>query len=96
MGKYKDYSYDQGVFLPVLFDKQILPGIFEYWWNSLIEVILSCDAMGLIGGEMFAVGVCRLPSLPRSKDRLRRIYINQYRGHGSGPSPVWSCVFYHT
>ncbi len=29
MAKYKDYSYDQGVFLPVFFDKQILPGTFE-------------------------------------------------------------------
>jgi len=37
MAKYKDYSYDQGVFLPVFFDKQILPGTFEYSLNHLID-----------------------------------------------------------
>ena len=37
MTKYKDYSYDQGVFLPVFFDKQILPGTFEYSLNHLID-----------------------------------------------------------
>jgi len=37
MAKYKDYSYDQGVFLPVFFDKQILPGTFEYSINHLID-----------------------------------------------------------
>ena len=37
MAKYKDYSYDQGVFLPVYFDKQILPGTFEYTLNHLID-----------------------------------------------------------
>lgn len=37
MAKYKKYSNDQGVFLPVFFDKQILPGTFEYSLNHLIE-----------------------------------------------------------
>ena len=37
MAKYKDYSYDQGIFLPVFFDKQILPGTFEYTLNHLID-----------------------------------------------------------
>lgn len=37
MAKYKDYSYDQGIFLPVYFDKQILPGTFEYTLNHLID-----------------------------------------------------------
>jgi len=37
MVKYKDYSYDQGVFLPVFFDRQILPGTFEYSLNHLID-----------------------------------------------------------
>ena len=37
MAKYKDYSYDQGVFLPVFFDKQILPGTFEYCLNYLVD-----------------------------------------------------------
>jgi len=36
MAKYKDYSYDQGGFLPVFFDKQILPGTFEYSLNHLL------------------------------------------------------------
>ena len=37
MAKYKDYSYEQGVLLPVFFDKQILPGTFEYSLNHLIN-----------------------------------------------------------
>ncbi len=35
--KYKDYSYDQGVFLQVFFDKQILPETFEYCLNYLVD-----------------------------------------------------------
>ncbi len=37
MAKYKKYSYDQGVFLPVYFAKQILPGTFEFTLNHLID-----------------------------------------------------------
>jgi len=37
MAKYKKYSNDQGVFLPVFFGKQILPGTFEYSLNHLVE-----------------------------------------------------------
>ena len=37
MAKYKEYSYDQGVFLPVFFDRQILPGTFEYSLNHMID-----------------------------------------------------------
>ena len=37
MAKYKEYSYDQGVFLPVFFDRQILPGTFEYTLNHMID-----------------------------------------------------------
>ena len=33
----KDYSYDQGKFIPVRFDKQILPGTFEYTLHYLID-----------------------------------------------------------
>ena len=29
MARYKDYSYEQGKFIPISFDKQILPGTFE-------------------------------------------------------------------
>lgn len=37
MARYKDYSYEQGKFLPVSFDKQILPGTFEYTLSYLID-----------------------------------------------------------
>ena len=37
MARYKPYSYSQGVFIPVHFEKQILPGTFEYTLNHLIE-----------------------------------------------------------
>ena len=30
MARYKDYDYSQGKFIPINFDKQILPGTFEY------------------------------------------------------------------
>ncbi|MHC4687305.1 MAG: transposase [Planctomycetota bacterium] len=37
MARYKDYSYEQGKFIPVHFDKQIQSGTFEYTLNHLIE-----------------------------------------------------------
>lgn len=37
MAKYKDYSYAQGKFIPIHFDKQVLPGTFEYTLNHLID-----------------------------------------------------------
>lgn len=37
MARYKDYSYDQGQFIPIFFDKQILAGTFEYTLNHLIN-----------------------------------------------------------
>ena len=37
MAKYKKYSYDQGVLLPVFFDRQILPSTFEYSLNHIID-----------------------------------------------------------
>jgi transposase len=37
MAKYKSYSYAQGKFIPVFFDKQIMPGTFEFTLNHLIE-----------------------------------------------------------
>jgi hypothetical protein len=30
MARYKEYDYSQGKFIPIHFDKQILPGTFEY------------------------------------------------------------------
>jgi transposase len=37
MGKYKEYSYDQKVFIPVSFSDQVLPGTFEYTVNHVID-----------------------------------------------------------
>lgn len=37
MAKYKKYSYDQARFIPIHFDKQILPGTFEYTLSYLID-----------------------------------------------------------
>ncbi len=37
MTRYKQYDYSQGEFIPVHFDKQILPGTFEYTLNYLID-----------------------------------------------------------
>ena len=37
MAKYKKVSYEQQVFVPISYDKQILPGTFEYTINYLID-----------------------------------------------------------
>jgi transposase len=37
MARYKEYDYRQGKFIPISFDKQILPGTFEYTLNYLID-----------------------------------------------------------
>ena len=37
MARYKSYSYAQGKFIPVHFEKQILPGTFEYSLNYLVD-----------------------------------------------------------
>jgi len=37
MAKYKKYSFDQARFIPIHFDKQILPGTFEYTLSYLID-----------------------------------------------------------
>ena len=37
MAKYKPYSYAQGQFIPVYFDKQIQPHTFEYTLNHFID-----------------------------------------------------------
>jgi len=37
MARYKDYDYSQGKFIPIHFDRQILPGAFEYNLHSLID-----------------------------------------------------------
>jgi transposase len=37
VAKYKNYDYSQGKFVPIYFDKQILPGTFEYTLHYLID-----------------------------------------------------------
>src|SRR4030043_1130339 len=37
MAKYKKYDYTQGKFIPIHFDKQILPGTFEHTLHYLID-----------------------------------------------------------
>jgi transposase len=37
MARYKEYDYSQGKFLPIHFDKQIIPGTFEYTLHYLID-----------------------------------------------------------
>ena len=37
MARYKEYDYSQGKFIPIHFDRQILPGTFEYSLHYLID-----------------------------------------------------------
>lgn len=37
MARYKHYDYSQGKFIPICFDKQILPGTFEHTLHYLID-----------------------------------------------------------
>lgn len=37
MARYKDYSYDQGMLIPVSFHEQVVPGSFEYALNHIID-----------------------------------------------------------
>lgn len=37
MARYKKYDYSQGKFIPICFDKQILPGTFEHTLHYLID-----------------------------------------------------------
>ena len=37
MARYKEFDYSQGKFIPIHFDRQILPGTFEYSLHSLID-----------------------------------------------------------
>ncbi len=47
MAKYKDYDYSQGKFIPINFDKQILPGTFEHTLHYLIDNDLDLSAFDL-------------------------------------------------
>ncbi len=37
MARYKEHDYSQGKFIPIHFDRQILPGTFEYSLHYLID-----------------------------------------------------------
>ena len=37
MGRYKTYSYEQGIMIPVDFTKQIIPGTIEYSIHWLVD-----------------------------------------------------------
>jgi transposase len=47
MAKYKDYDYSQGKFIPLNFDKQILPGTFEHTLHYLIDNEIDLSAFDL-------------------------------------------------
>ena len=47
MAKYKHYDYSQGKFIPISFDKQILPGTFEHTLHYLIDNDLDLSAFDL-------------------------------------------------
>jgi transposase len=44
MARYKDYDYSQGKFIPIHFDRQILPGSFEYSLHYLIDNEIDLSA----------------------------------------------------
>jgi transposase len=56
MARYKEYDYSQGKFIPIHFDRQILPGTFEYTLNYLIdnEIDLTLFDSRYINDEMGA------------------------------------------
>ena len=45
MARYKEYDYRQGKFIPISFDKQILPSTFEYTLNYLIDHELDLPSL---------------------------------------------------
>jgi transposase len=56
MARYKEYDYSQGKFIPIHFDRQVLPGTFEYTLNYLIdnEIDLTVFDSRYINDEMGA------------------------------------------
>jgi transposase len=47
VARYKEYDYSQGKFIPVHFDKQILPGTFEHTLHYLIDNELNLSVFDL-------------------------------------------------
>jgi hypothetical protein len=48
MAKYKEYDYFQGRFIPISFDKQILPGIFEHTLHYPIDNEIGLSVFDLL------------------------------------------------
>ena len=47
MARYKEYDYSQGKFIPISFDKQILPGTFEHTLHYIIDNDLDLSSFDL-------------------------------------------------
>ncbi len=47
MARYKAYDYSQGKFIPIHFDRQILPGTFEYTLHYLIDNEIDLEVFDL-------------------------------------------------
>ncbi len=47
MARYKEYDYSQGKFIPIHFDRQILPGSFEYSLHYLIDNEIDLSSFDL-------------------------------------------------
>ncbi len=47
MARYKHYDYSQGKFIPISFDKQILPGTFEHTLHYLIDSEIDLSVFDL-------------------------------------------------
>jgi len=47
MARYKEYDYSQGKFIPIHFDRQILPGAFEYTLHYLIDNEIDLSVFNL-------------------------------------------------
>ncbi len=44
MARYKPYNYSQGEFIPIQFEKQILPESFEYALNHIVDNVMDVSA----------------------------------------------------
>ena len=47
MARYEEYDYGQGKFIPIQFDRQILPGTFEHTLHYLIDNELDLSIFDL-------------------------------------------------
>jgi len=67
VARHKDYSYSQGKFIPIFFEKQILPGTFEHSLNQinslkkpeLIGKLILCQrafSTDSLAGKIFSGG----------------------------------------